>query len=81
MFDLLAGHVRAQLLPDGPSPHSMYAFVYHGIAAPMPCCFPYRLQCDRHAQNIFVDERGQIKLIDNEAALQVIEEMGCGGGG
>ena len=29
------------------------------------------LQCDRHAQNIFVDERGQIKLIDNEAALQV----------
>ena len=28
------------------------------------------LQCDRHAQNIFVDELGQIKLIDNEAALQ-----------
>lgn len=27
-------------------------------------------QCDRHAQNIFVNERGQIKLIDNEAALQ-----------
>lgn len=27
-------------------------------------------QCDRHAQNIFVNEHGQIKLIDNEAALQ-----------
>ena len=27
-------------------------------------------QCDRHAQNIFVNEAGQIKLIDNEAALQ-----------
>jgi hypothetical protein len=27
-------------------------------------------QCDRHAQNIFVNKAGQIKLIDNEAALQ-----------
>ena len=27
-------------------------------------------QCDRHAQNIFINERGQLTLIDNEAALQ-----------
>mmetsp|Transcript_5477 Transcript_5477/g.12120 ORF Transcript_5477/g.12120 Transcript_5477/m.12120 type:complete len:525 (+) Transcript_5477:133-1707(+) len=27
-------------------------------------------QCDRHAQNIFINEQGQIRLIDNEAALQ-----------
>lgn len=27
-------------------------------------------QCDRHAQNVFIDERGNIKLIDNEACLQ-----------
>ncbi|KAG1662705.1 hypothetical protein FOA52_014570 [Chlamydomonas sp. UWO 241] len=27
-------------------------------------------QCDRHAQNIFINEAGQLMLIDNEAALQ-----------
>uniref|UniRef100_A0A7S0RET0 PI3K/PI4K catalytic domain-containing protein n=1 Tax=Chlamydomonas leiostraca TaxID=1034604 RepID=A0A7S0RET0_9CHLO len=27
-------------------------------------------QCDRHAQNIFINEDGQLKLIDNEACLQ-----------
>lgn len=27
-------------------------------------------QCDRHAQNIFISESGQLTLIDNEAALQ-----------
>ena len=31
---------------------------------------PPHLQCDRHAQNVFVDEGGQMKLIDNEVALQ-----------
>ena len=31
---------------------------------------PPPLQCDRHAQNLFIDEGGQIKLIDNEMALQ-----------
>ncbi|KAG1662707.1 hypothetical protein FOA52_014572 [Chlamydomonas sp. UWO 241] len=27
-------------------------------------------QCDRHAQNVFMDEGGQLTLIDNEVALQ-----------
>ena len=27
-------------------------------------------QCDRHSQNIFIDEGGQLTLIDNEACLQ-----------
>ncbi|MEW5313837.1 MAG: hypothetical protein WDW38_005372 [Sanguina aurantia] len=27
-------------------------------------------QCDRHAQNVFVDEGGSLHLIDNEAAMQ-----------
>ncbi|KAL6755005.1 hypothetical protein V8C86DRAFT_2686314 [Haematococcus lacustris] len=27
-------------------------------------------QCDRHAQNIFIDEEGRLRLIDNEACLQ-----------
>jgi hypothetical protein len=27
-------------------------------------------QCDRHAQNIFMSENGQLTLIDNEVALQ-----------
>ncbi len=28
-------------------------------------------QCDRHAQNIFVTESGQLALIDNESSLGV----------
>lgn len=35
-----------------------------------PPTFMSSSQCDRHSQNIFVDDRGQIKLIDNEVALQ-----------
>eukprot|EP00798_Chlamydomonas_sp_ICE-L_P012582 gene12582-15806_t len=27
-------------------------------------------QCDRHPQNIFISEQGQVKLVDNEVALQ-----------
>ena len=31
----------------------------------------YIMQCDRHAQNMLIDERGQLKLIDNDAAFQL----------
>ena len=33
-------------------------------------------QCDRHAQNLFIDEDGSVRLIDNECAFY--ENMHCG---
>ncbi|KAG1668320.1 hypothetical protein FOA52_011217 [Chlamydomonas sp. UWO 241] len=33
-------------------------------------------QCDRHAENVFVDEDGNIQLIDNDKALGVIAKCG-----
>ena len=31
-------------------------------------------QCDRHSENIFIDESGNLQFIDNDKALGVVSE-------
>lgn len=34
-------------------------------------------QCDRHAENIFVDQHGGLQFIDNDRALGVVTHCGA----